>query len=298
MQSIQNIDVINEPSPEEFYNEYWSKQRPVIINGIASKWPAAALWTPEYFKEKYANAAVRYERGKSDEVVKDPVRFLQNDQVFVNTTLKEYIDLIEGPREPGRTNYLAEFAIFDVIPDLLKDIDLLSKYMVMPSWYPQKLKKYLTLKPRFWLGPKDSLSSCHFDMPHNIFVQLYGTKQWTLISPDQSKNLYFPCDDLVSEFLHWSPVDIEEPDLNRFPLFKNVKPIQFTVKPGQMLFVPSSWWHHVRSLDTSISLNFFWFDIARNLVSLRKYLYYRGKKMLLNKLGLKKEKDISRVKAY
>lgn len=283
------IDVIDKPTPKEFYQEYWLKHRPVIINGIISEWPAMSLWTLDYFKLKFGSMPIRYERGKSDEFVKDPIRFLESDQTFVDASLRDYIEKIQGPSpDLGRTHYLAEFPIFDVIPELINNIKPLDDYMCMPKFYPQYLKQKLKLKPRFWLGPKDSLSSLHFDMPFNFFVQIYGRKQWTIIPPTQSKNLYYPCSQLTSQFLHWSPVDIEFPDLERFPLFAHVKPIRFIVEPGQMLFIPCSWWHHVRSLEASISLNFFWFEPLHNLWPLRKYLFHRSRRKILNLLGLKK----------
>ena len=30
------------------------------------------------------------------------------------------------------------------------------------------------------------------------------------------------------------------------------------VGPGEVLFIPKGWWHHVRSLTPSISLSFWW----------------------------------------
>lgn len=44
-----------------------------------------------------------------------------------------------------------------------------------------------------------------------------------------------------------SPVDITDPDLKRFPRFANAKRLQCVLKPGDVLFMPSFWWHEVQS---------------------------------------------------
>jgi ribosomal protein L16 Arg81 hydroxylase len=55
---------------------------------------------------------------------------------------------------------------------------------------------------------------------------------------------------------YFSQVDPENVDRDRFPLFRKAKPIEITVAPGEVLFIPIGWWHHVRALDLSISISF------------------------------------------
>jgi ribosomal protein L16 Arg81 hydroxylase len=37
-----------------------------------------------------------------------------------------------------------------------------------------------------------------------------------------------------------------------------VQPIELFVEPGDALYIPSRWWHQVRSLDLSVSFNIWW----------------------------------------
>jgi hypothetical protein len=44
------------------------------------------------------------------------------------------------------------------------------------------------------------------------------------------------------------------PDLERFPLWKNATPVSFVVGPGETLFIPNGWWHTARSITPTISV--------------------------------------------
>ena len=56
-----------------------------------------------------------------------------------------------------------------------------------------------------------------------------------------------------------SPIDIYEPDLNLYPNFGNApEPLECVLHPGDILYIPKRWWHHVTSLDTAVSVNVWW----------------------------------------
>jgi len=52
-------------------------------------------------------------------------------------------------------------------------------------------------------------------------------------------------------------VDAEMPELDRHPMFAMVQRRQLIIAPGDMIFIPRFWLHAVRSLDLSISINWF-----------------------------------------
>jgi len=136
------------------------------------------------------------------------------------------------------------------------------------AWASSQVMKVLL---SLWTGPGGTLSVLHFDRVHNFSVQLYGRKKWILIPPEQYADVYWPCDELRAGMLLFSPVDAERPDLADFPRFARARPIEVTLEPGEILFLPTGWWHQVRSLDPSISLNFFWFAPLRTPLALRRY---------------------------
>ena len=72
---------------------------------------------------------------------------------------------------------------------------------------------------------------------------------------------------------NFSPINVDAPDFERYPKFRDAEPIELTIGPGELLFVPRLWPHHVRSLDFSASLNCFCEPasaIGRNVATLMK----------------------------
>ena len=55
-----------------------------------------------------------------------------------------------------------------------------------------------------------------------------------------------------------SQVDVENPDLEKFPRFAEAPFLSCVLSPGEVLFIPVKHWHYVRALDLSFSVSFWW----------------------------------------
>ena len=82
----------------------------------------------------------------------------------------------------------------------------------------------------------------------NLLIQVRGRKRVVLYSPREATKLYLNGD--KSEVL-----DIDNPDLSRFPKFTEVIPYECFLEPGDVLFIPAMWFHNVISLEVSGSCN-------------------------------------------
>ena len=101
----------------------------------------------------------------------------------------------------------------------------------------------------FWFGSAGTITPLHYDQANLMMVQIYGRKKWQIIPPIYTPFLY----NNVGVF---SEVDCEKPDYNKYPLFEEVKIIEVVLEPGEIIFVPTGWWHQVKSLEISVSLSF------------------------------------------
>jgi len=267
---LTRVERIDRPSPESFIRNYLRPGRPVILTGIANEW-RAAMWTPANLEERFGEVTIRYETWDGDERVNDPLEFASRQRYF-EATLAEYYRKLEQLGGPSRRLYSAGLAIPRVMPEARPELGSLEAYMDLPG--PARLRKRLQVDPLLWLGPAGTVSPLHFDRWHNFFVQLHGRKKWIILPPAQSDCVHWPYEGLGPALLHWSPVDVEHPDLARYPRFARAEPIDVIVEPGEILFMPVGWWHHVRALDPSISVNFWWAKPIDSICSLRRYFYH------------------------
>jgi hypothetical protein len=101
-------------------------------------------------------------------------------------------------------------------------------------------------------GPGGKFPLVHFDADnaHAMITEIYGDKQFILFSPQDTPNVY-----PHPNSAHTSQIEnIDDPDLDRFPLLKNATEYRDTIHPGEAIFVPCGWWHSAHVLTTSISV--------------------------------------------
>ena len=101
-------------------------------------------------------------------------------------------------------------------------------------------------------GPAGTVTPLHCDYDDNIFAQALGSKRVILAPPHHDAFLY-PRD--ANPILAGSPFDPERPDYDRWPLARAAAFVECTVAPGELLYVPAGWYHQVRALTFSLSVN-------------------------------------------
>jgi tRNA wybutosine-synthesizing protein 5 len=92
----------------------------------------------------------------------------------------------------------------------------------------------------------------HYDISDNFLVHVGpGTKRVILFAPTDS-----PC--LYAATTSSSVLDLDQPDLQRYPHFAHARPLECILQPGDVLFIPALWWHNVETISFCTSVNFFW----------------------------------------
>lgn len=242
-------EIERRPLPDfaTFVEQYYSKNRPVIFTGAVDHWKALQRWTPHYLQEAYGNALVEIQYGRDSNPQYEQQSYQHRRQVpmgeFVNMVLKA---------ESSNNMYMTanNFGVTNkALSGLFDDVGNLGDgYLDMPR---------LLEHGYLWFGPKGTVTPLHHDLTNNLFVQIYGRKRFRFIPALQVPLMY--------NFHHvFSEVDLLNPDLERFPEFANARVIDFVVEPGETLFIPIGWWHHVVALDVSISLSFTNFTAVPN----------------------------------
>lgn len=233
------VERVAEPTAEEFRRRWIEPRRPVIITGAMESWPARRAWSPDYLRARYGERRVPVARVAGGDLARDARTGIPYDD---DVTLGEFLDRALGP---GPADGYAMFLLHQALPEL--DADLASPAFAPPApWSIRKL----------WLSAADVRSPLHQDLPENLFAQVYGRKRVTLFPPSEELRMYRHAP--WSRLPQVSRADAEAPDDARFPRLRHARRFTAVVEPGELLYIPALWWHQLRSLSFSISVNTWW----------------------------------------
>lgn len=253
--SLRELDAAG-LTPSAFQHEIVAAARPVVMRGLCSNWPAvrAAVQSDEALMAYLG----RFDRGQR-----------------VNA-------MMGSPGIGGRFHYNADLSGFNfrLSPvQLGAALDLLMQYRTeahppslavqsvpmrehMPAFEAENRMPLLgdAVEPRAWLG-NAVIVAAHHDPSENIACVVAGRRRFTLFAPDQISNLYMGPFELTPAGPAISMVDFDDPDLERYPRFADALETALIVdlEPGDALYIPYLWWHHVRSMDpVNMLVNYWW----------------------------------------
>jgi hypothetical protein len=133
------------------------------------------------------------------------------------------------------------------------------------SWQPHELRIFKRRKSLFVIKPgaqhgihcrfgmRSVIAEAHWDGSNNFVAQLGGLRRWILSNPTNCENMYIFKKGHPSG--RHSSVDWSSPDLTKYPLFEGVRANEFIAQPGDVLFVPTNWVHHITSLNINYQCN-------------------------------------------
>lgn len=177
-----------------------------------------------------------------------------------------YLEMHEEKQRNGKGDdgdeELAYLAQNDLPPALFSDLEV-PELCDDASHGIGKGRRYSTM---LWLGPMGTVSPLHHDPLDNLLMQIVGRKRVWLY-PRTAGSLVAPEGDWMyaghdGTQGNASPVDVEDPAswAERYPRFATgaPPPLEAVLEPGDVLYIPAKWWHHVRSLSMSLSVNVWW----------------------------------------
>jgi len=234
-ENFGEIQRIPPPPFREFVEHYVSKNYPVILTDSISHWAPMKKWNIDYFRSVHGNSMVSIQDGREA----DPY-FERNQKLHrAETRFSDFLDRLERTEKSNDFYMTAGNMSFhpEGLPDIFADcadLDIGDGYLNGPSG-------------SLWIGPPGTITPLHFDMVNNLFCQISGRKRVRLVPSWSMPWVY-------NDYHVYSDVDVTAPDFEKHPLFKNATIFDFVVEPGEVLFIPVGWWHHLESLDITISL--------------------------------------------
>jgi hypothetical protein len=174
--------------------------------------------------------------------------------------MASFIDRVLESSAEDPAPYFRNESLYDLFPSLKEDIEPLPEYL-LPNWLGERylvkqvgelLNKSAAIE--IYIGGKGgSFPVLHYDGAgtHAFLMQIHGRKRYIVYPPAQETYLY-PSPERANISLINS---VEDPDLNKYPLFAKAEPTIFVLEPGELLFVPSHWWHTAKMLTASITIS-------------------------------------------
>ena len=255
-------------SVSDFVSEFLQKNRPVVVTGAMQDWKALKEWRPESLSSRFGSQQVQ--------VYGDLFR------LAAITSLSEYLNKHFGKPPGGASSapyvrWYCHMAKDERVPWADEIFDQFRDDWARPSFFPSSsfvlpfCPESGSLDPsRDWfparglfISAQGARTRLHKDpwCSDALLCQVFGKKKFVMYDPSQAA------------FLTHSgkTVDIEAPDLNVFPDFPRARAtLQGTLEPGEIMLVPSGWFHHFNSVTDSISLTWNFVHSCR----LREFLFY------------------------
>jgi hypothetical protein len=227
-----SIPAIDRIDPARFFEDFYAANRPVVLKGLVDHWPAMTKWSLDYLGEKVGDAVVELQ---AQRIAADDYE-LAKDRHKRMLPMRAVVDAIRAT-EASNDFYVTAYN------------DTTNKQTLAALW--EDVGDVAILRPTggrdgfFWLGPKGTLTPFHHDLTNNLLVQVMGRKRVLMVPSWEVGRMR----NAVHCFSGRAPEDW--PDGGDLPPL-----LDCVIGPGDALFLPVGWWHHVEALDVSISMSF------------------------------------------
>ncbi len=253
---LPSVDVHYDATPDVFVRDILPQARPALLKGLVATWPAVIQG------QRSAEAVGAYlkamDSGRLTTVLEAGSatrgRFAYGPDMHdfnfnrrtrsISDGIDQLLGLIGHPNPPyvyiqstPVAQYLPRFAIENVNP-------LLAPFVI----------------PNIWIS-NQTRAQTHNDNDHNIACVIAGRRRFTVFPPDQFGNLYIGPLEHTPSGRAISLASLEEPDFTKYPRLREaIRHAQVAeMEPGDALYLPRYWWHHVQSLDRfNVLVNYWW----------------------------------------
>ncbi|XP_057965154.1 lysine-specific demethylase JMJ32 [Malania oleifera] len=296
---VERLD--SPPTPLRFLREFVSPNKPCIISGATLHWPALAAWSDDAYLSRtlaisdHLVSVHLTPTGRADALAPRPCD--PSSLCFASADVRRMpfadalrlIDESDGScvayAQQQNDCFRSEYSALagDCEPHI--------------PWATEALG-CLPDAVNLWIGNGLSETSFHKDHYENLYAVVSGQKHFLLLPPTDVHRMYirdYPTARYVYSqdtgeftlelenpvrYVPWCSVDpypsseTKDQEMSKFPLYFNgPKPFECTVKAGEILYLPSMWFHHVgQSPDSggrTIAINY-WYDMQYDL----KYAYF------------------------
>lgn len=231
----REVPVLDRPAPEAFLRDHYAASRPVLLKGMIDHWPALS-WTLDHLQAVLGDIEIEVQTGRES----DPDYESRSDRHKGRMPLGKLLDQLRSG-QPSNDYYVTANNTGH------------NRTALAPLWHeigemPGFLDPARMRDGFFWMGPKGTITPFHHDLTNNFLVQIAGSKRVTLVPIWETQRMlnHLHC------YSQWPGPDA----FAQLPELQRPTTITCTIGPGDTLFIPVGWWHHIEGLDTTMGLSF------------------------------------------
>lgn len=221
-------------SPEDFFRDHYTTLTPVVLTGLTDHWPGRG-WTLERLAE-LGNPEVEVQADRE----RDPDFELNSIAHKRRMRWRDVLALLAGAA-PTNDFYVTA------------NNSGLNRKALAPLWRDVgDLPGYLGPSPLgdgfFWMGPQGTVTPWHHDLTQNLLVNMIGHKRVALVSPAETPRM--------RNHRHCFSRHGADAALAGVPEGERPRILTVDIGPGEILFLPVGWWHHVTGLSMTAGMSF------------------------------------------
>ncbi|XP_033110921.1 jmjC domain-containing protein D-like isoform X2 [Anneissia japonica] len=219
-------EVTDVPHPKDFSSLHVTKKKPLVLRGAVKDALAFEKWSDNYLEENFGDLKLLIEVKKEN-------------RTKTQQNIISFKDFLRGYK---REDWYA----VTVLPDEMRPHVKVPQCLLCGSF------KKLIQESNFWMSSGGTSSVLHYDADHNIHCLLDGRKDFIFIHPKYSKFLEM-ADKSPDAGSGYSLIDVEMVNMFKYSSFAKVPWTWTTIWPGDCVFIPSGYFHQVRSYGRSMS---------------------------------------------
>ncbi|MDB5471622.1 MAG: peptidylprolyl isomerase [Caulobacter sp.] len=254
--AMQALTEMTGVDARRFHADIVGQGRPVVLRGAVADW--AVVRAAAISDEALAEYLRRFDRGATLSTMFGPPAI--EGRFFYNADLTAFNFQVGSVRLGAALDYLLAHRAEPRPPAFaVQSVPVRANL----TGFEQENRTPLldpAIEPRVWLGNR-VIVAAHHDPSENLACVTAGRRRFTLFPPEQVANLYPGPFELTPAGTTISMVDFDKPDLGRYPRFAEALDAGLVAElaPGDAIYIPYLWWHHVRSLEpVSMLVNYWW----------------------------------------
>ena len=252
--TFPTLPEISPPTHTQFNDDIRAAGKPVLMRGLVRDWHAVKAASEgdkaafEYLRglDRGRPQATLIGQSRSDKRFFYSDDFRRQNYDRYEQSVSAALNDLESKADDGLARFIQSIPLPDYLPDFASQnpMPLLGADVV----------------PRAWIG-NETIVQTHFDLSENIACCVIGARRVTLFPPEQLPNLYLGPLETSPGGAYVSLTNLHTPDFDAHPRFKDAlgHAVQVELSPGDALYIPCGWWHHVHAhAPLNMLVNYWW----------------------------------------